>query len=98
MKKKLGKSTKGEGKKSKERTQYLKWIVSVYESLPPYIDKTDIEDSQLQNGDKTTLDLLDDFSTVLASFLNCGLTIVTTNEPQHGNYTTVPPLKEGISN
>ena len=96
--KKLGKSTKGGEKKSKERSQYLKWIVSLYESLPPYIDKTDIGDSQLQDGDKTTIDLLDDFSTALASFINCGLNLVTTNEQEHGCYTTVPPVKEGICN
>ena len=70
-----------EWKKSKERSQYLKRIVSLYESLPPYVDETDINDSQLQTEDKTPQDL----------FINCGLTIVTTK------YTTVPPLKEGIS-
>ena len=48
LKEKLGKCVKGVEKKSKERSQYLKWIVSLYESLPPYIDKTDINDSQLQ--------------------------------------------------
>ena len=42
-------------------------------------------------------DLLNDFSALLASFINCGLTIVTTNELEYGEYTTVPPLKEGIS-
>jgi hypothetical protein len=98
LKKKLGKSTKGGEKKSKERSQYLKWIVSLYESLPPYINKTDIGDSQLQDGEKTTADLLDDFSTALASFINCGLNLVTTNEQEHGCYTTVPPVKEGICN
>jgi hypothetical protein len=37
------------------------------------------------------------FSALLASFINCGLTTVTTNELEYGEYTTVPPLKEGIS-
>jgi len=69
----------------------------LYESLPPYVDKTDINDSQLQTKDKTPQDLLNDFSALLASFINCGLTIVTTNELEYGEYTTVPPLKEGIS-
>ena len=50
----------------------------------------------LQTEDKTPQDLLNDFSALLASFLNCGLTIVTTNELEYGKYTTVPPLKEGI--
>ena len=48
LKDKLGKCVKGVEKKSKERSQYMKWIVSLYESLPPYVDKTDINDSQLQ--------------------------------------------------
>ncbi len=39
LKDKLGKCVKGVEKKSKERSQYLKWIVSLYESLPPYVDK-----------------------------------------------------------
>ena len=95
LKEKLGKCVKGVEKKSKERSQYLKWIVSLYESLPPYVDKTDINDSQLQAKDKTPQDLLNDFSALLASFINCGL--VTTNELEYGEYTTVPPLKEGIS-
>ena len=72
-------------------------IVSLYESLPPYVDKTDINDSQLQIEDKTPQDLLNDVSALLASFINCGLTIVTTNELEYREYTTVPPLKEGIS-
>ena len=97
LKEKLGKCVKGVEKKSKERSQYLKWIVSLYESLPPYVDKTDINDSQLQTEDKTPQDLLNDLSALLASFINCGLTIVTTNELEYGEYTTVPPLKEGIS-
>ena len=91
LKEKLGKCVKGVEKKSKERSQYLKWIVS------PYVDKTDINDSQLQTEDKTPQDLLNDFSALLASFINCGLNIVTTNELEYGEYTTVPPLKEGIS-
>ena len=48
LKEKLGKCVKAVEKKSKERSQYLKWIVSLYESLAPYVDKTDINDSQLQ--------------------------------------------------
>ena len=54
LKEKLGKCVKGVEKKSKERSQYLKCIVSLYESLPPYVDKTDINESQLQTEDKKT--------------------------------------------
>jgi hypothetical protein len=43
------------------------------------------------------INLLNDFSELLASFINCGLTLVTTNEPEYGKYTLVPPVKEGIS-
>ena len=35
---------------------------------------------------KTPQDLLNDFSALLASFINCGLTIVTTNELEYGEY------------
>ena len=51
----------------------------------------------MQTEDKTPQDLLNDFSELLASFINCGLIIVTTNELEYGEYTTVPPLKESIS-
>ena len=98
LKEKLGKTTKGKSIKDVERCQFLKWIVSCYESLPPYIDKSDIGDSQLQSVDRSTPDLLDHFSELLATFKNCGLTLVTTNEPEYGKFTTVPPVKEGISN
>ena len=72
----------------------VSWIYSPssYESLPPYIE---IGDNQLQSGDRSTPDLLDHFSELLATFKNCGL---TTNEPEYGKFTTVPPVKEGISN
>jgi hypothetical protein len=98
LKEKIGKNIKGKSIKVEERTQFLKWIVSCYESLPLYINKSDISDSHLQSRDRSTSDLLDDFSKLLASFINCGLTLVTTNEPEYGKYTLVPPLKEGISN
>ena len=98
MKEKIGRSIKGKSIKVKERIQFLRWIVSCYESLPSYINKSDIGDSHLQSsGDKSTSDLLNDFSELLASFINCGLTLVTTNEPEYGKYTLVPPVKEGIS-
>jgi hypothetical protein len=74
------------GKYSKKRSQYLKLIVSLYESLPPHVDKTDINDSQLQAKDKTPQDLLNDFSELLASF------IVAKNELEYGVNSTVPPL------
>ena len=93
LKEKLGKSTK-----DVERCQFLKWIVSCYESLPPFIDKSDIGESQLQSEDRSTPDLLDHFSGLLATSINCGLTLVTMNEPEYGKFTTVPPVKEGISN
>ena len=98
MKEKIGRKIKGKSIKVKERIQFLRWIVSCYESLPPYINKSDIGDSHLQSRDRSTSDLLDDFSELLASFINCGLTLVTTNEPEYGKYTLVPPVKEGISN
>jgi hypothetical protein len=98
LKEKIGKNIKGKSIKVEERTQFLKWIVSCYESLPSYINKSDIGDNHLQSRDKSTSDLLDEFSKLLASFINCGLTLLTTNEPEYGKYTLVPPLKEGISN
>ena len=38
----------------------------------------------------TPQELLNDFSALLASFINCG----TTNELEYDEYTTVPPLKK----
>jgi hypothetical protein len=76
LKEKLGKSTKVKSIKDVGRCQFLKWIVSCYASLPQYIDKSDIGDSQLQSGDISTPDLWDHFSELLATFINCGLTLV----------------------
>jgi hypothetical protein len=80
--------------KSKDRSLFLRWIVSCYESLPPFIDKKDIGDSKLQGTGKSTNDLLNDFSAALASFINCGLKEVT-SETEHGSFTTVPIVDEG---
>ena len=53
LEEKLVKTTKGKSIKDVERCQFLKWIVSCYESLPPYIDKSDIGDCQLQSVDRS---------------------------------------------
>jgi len=94
LKDKLGKCVKRVEKKSKERSQYMKWIVSLYESLPPYVDKTDINDSQLQTDTSYTSRTFERLFSALASYINCGLTIVKTNELEYGEYTTLPPLKK----
>jgi hypothetical protein len=90
----LGKSSKGKEKKTKERSQFLKWIVETFEGLPMYVNKKDISLSNLVLGEKSSEDLLGEFAADLALFINCGVESIKT-ESEHGNFSTVPPLKTG---
>ena len=88
LKEKLGKSTK-----DVERCQFLKWKVSRHSSINRTLV---IANYRVKIGQ--LLIFWTTFRGLLATSINCGLTLVTMNEPEYGKFTTVPPVKEGISN
>jgi hypothetical protein len=94
VREKLGKSVRGQSKKNSERCQFLKWIVSCFESLPPYINKEDIEVSNLQSIDKTLDEVFDKFCNELARFINFDQDHISSTS-EHGTFSMRPLSKEG---